>query len=57
MPRALAAAPRQLFAGFDNGRIYASQNGGDGSNALAIDGNHLSRIKALAAVIDAPPSA
>ncbi|MBS3651015.1 hypothetical protein KEU06_20605 [Pseudaminobacter sp. 19-2017] len=49
MPRALAAARGQLFAGFDDGRIYASQDGGDDWNALAMHGDHLSRVEALAA--------
>lgn len=57
MPRALACAPGQLFAGFDDGRIYQSQDAGDSWSALSIVGDRLSRIEALAAAIDAPPTA
>ncbi|HEX7073039.1 MAG TPA: hypothetical protein VF226_03280 [Hyphomicrobiaceae bacterium] len=56
MPRALATVPGQVFAGFDDGQIYVSRNGGDNWRALAIDGDRPSRIEALAAVSNSLPS-
>ena len=48
MPYALAAADGRLFAGFADGRIYASADGGDSWERLALDGAAVTRLLALA---------
>lgn len=45
---ALAAAPGCLFAGLRDGRIYLSQNGGDQWRRLAVTGDPLLHVHALA---------
>jgi photosystem II stability/assembly factor-like uncharacterized protein len=48
MPYALAATPGRLFAGLADGGIYVSADGGDSWRALALTGDRLPSITALA---------
>lgn len=50
MPYALAVAPGALYAGLNDGRIYASNDRGDTWHMLPLSGDTLLRITALARV-------
>jgi photosystem II stability/assembly factor-like uncharacterized protein len=47
MPYALVAAGGELYAGLSDGRVYASADGGDTWEALALSGDAVQRISAL----------
>jgi hypothetical protein len=49
-PYALVSAPGQLFAGLNDGRIYASHDLGDSWQSLTLTGESLPSILALAYV-------
>ncbi len=48
MPYALLALPGRLLAGLADGRLYLSEDGGDTWRELAVTGDRLTRIVALA---------
>lgn len=50
MPYALAAAPVALYAGLNDGRIYASNDRGDTWRMMPLSGDPLPHIMALPCV-------
>ncbi len=50
LPYALASIPGQLYAGLSNGGIYASYDGGDNWKQLALRGEALPNITAMACI-------
>jgi photosystem II stability/assembly factor-like uncharacterized protein len=50
MPYALAMAPGELYAGLSDGRLYHSRDGGESWQQLALRGDPLPCVLALACV-------
>jgi hypothetical protein len=48
MPYALVAADGRLFAGLANGQIWESRNRGDSWHAIAVGGDGVTELHALA---------